>query len=249
DPGAERAERDRAPDPEAALPDLEGVHPVTALAEVQLVVRDHVVEPAAHEAERDGPDSDVGHRPGPPAPGDPALVAEPDGNEDADDDAERVAAQRDGAEVQHPARRAGNVGKFHGRVDATLPDRPRAGWPGYVSITGAARRAPPAGPRAAVIPGWPPGPAASAWPGSSTGPGRCSCRRAGRSGSPRSRPFGRPRWTSRPSCCAWRPRRSCGTRACPAPPPCRPARSACRRRRRRRRSPAAGWRTARRGTR
>src|SRR5690606_12189620 len=114
-----RAQGDRAPDTEAALPDLEGVHPVTAFAEVQLVVRDYVVEPAADQAERHGPDSDVRHRAGPPAPGDPALVAEPDGNEDADDDAERVAAQRNGAEVQHPARRAGNVGKFHGRTDAT----------------------------------------------------------------------------------------------------------------------------------
>ncbi len=136
DPGADRSERDRAPDAEAALPDLEGVHPVTALAEVQLVVRDHVVEAAAEQSERHGPDSDVGHRADPPATGDPAFVAEPDGYEDADDDAERVATQRDGTEVDHPARRAGNVGKFHGRVDATLPGRAHGRRPGNGSITG-----------------------------------------------------------------------------------------------------------------
>jgi hypothetical protein len=94
DPGADRAQRDRAPDAEAALPDLEGVDPVLTLAEVQLVVGDHVVEPTADQAERHGPDGDVGDRPGLAAPGDPASVAVPDGYEDADDDAERVAAQR-----------------------------------------------------------------------------------------------------------------------------------------------------------
>src|SRR5690606_16821957 len=122
DPGSDRAERDGAPDAEAALPDLEGVDPVLTVAEVQLVVGDDVVEPSADQAEGHRPDGDVGDGAGGASSGDPALVAEPDGDEDTDDDAERVAAERDRSEIDHAGRRAGNVGKVHGSIDATLPD-------------------------------------------------------------------------------------------------------------------------------
>ena len=46
----------------------------TALAEVQLVVGDDVVEAAADQAEGHGPDGDVGDRAGFAAAGDPALL-------------------------------------------------------------------------------------------------------------------------------------------------------------------------------
>ncbi len=136
DPGADGAEGDGAPDAEPALPDLEGVHPVTAVAEVQLVVRDHVVQAAADESEGHRPHGDVGHGAGPATAGDPPPVAEPHGNEDADDDAERVAAQRNRAEIDHSARGAGDVGKFHGRVDATVPGGGDGRQPRNGSITG-----------------------------------------------------------------------------------------------------------------
>src|SRR6185312_9193192 len=53
DPGAEAAERDGPPDPEAALPDVERLDRVAALAEVGLRRGDHVVEAAADDAGRD----------------------------------------------------------------------------------------------------------------------------------------------------------------------------------------------------
>ncbi len=145
DPGADRAERDGAPDAEAALPDLEGVPGIPAVPEVQLVVGDHVVEAAADQAERDGPDGDVTHRVLGTAPGDPAPAAEPDGHDDTDDDAEGVRAQRERPQVEDAPRRARNVSDIHGRVDATVsggpirhpggsqialgPARPRPGQP------------------------------------------------------------------------------------------------------------------------
>ena len=61
DPGADPAEGDGAPDAEAALPDGEGPHGVAALAEVGPRAGDHVVDPAADDAERHRPDRDVQH--------------------------------------------------------------------------------------------------------------------------------------------------------------------------------------------
>src|SRR4051812_24168841 len=69
--GAAPAEGDRAPDAEAALPDVERLDRLAALPEVVLRVREHVVEPAADEAERPRPDRDVGHLAAHAAAGDP----------------------------------------------------------------------------------------------------------------------------------------------------------------------------------
>jgi hypothetical protein len=122
DPGAQRTEGDRAPDAEAAVPDLEGVDPVAALAEVELVIGDDVVEPSADEAEGHGPHGDVRDRADTAAAFDPAATAEPYGEEDADDDAEGVAAQRDRSEMDLAGRGAGNRSKdLHGFPDATSP--------------------------------------------------------------------------------------------------------------------------------
>ena len=86
DPGAERTAEHRAPDAQTALPDLDRAGPAGATGpEVQLVVGDDVVEPAADNPERDRPQRDIGDGAGLPAARDPAPVAEPH----RDDDAER----------------------------------------------------------------------------------------------------------------------------------------------------------------
>jgi hypothetical protein len=61
EPDADRAEGDRAPDAEAAAPDVERLDRAPALAEVEVVVGDHVVDPAADDAERHRPQRQVGH--------------------------------------------------------------------------------------------------------------------------------------------------------------------------------------------
>ena len=105
---AERAERDGAPDAEAAAPDVQRGDGVAALAEVELPVGDHVVEPAADEAERHRPDRQVADLAGTAAAGDPAPLADPDGDDDAEDDAQRVAADRQRPEVPHALAGAGD---------------------------------------------------------------------------------------------------------------------------------------------
>src|SRR5690606_9942048 len=95
-------------------PDVERGDRVAALTEVELVVGDHVVEPAADEAERHRPDGDVADLPGLSAACHPALLAEPDGHDDAEDDRERVGAQRERPEVPDPLVGAGDRGKDHG---------------------------------------------------------------------------------------------------------------------------------------
>ncbi len=88
-PDAEGAERDRAPDAEAALPDEQRLDGLLdrARAEVGLPVGDDVVEPAADQAEDDRGDRDVDDRPLLAAAGAPAPLAQPDGDDDAEHDA------------------------------------------------------------------------------------------------------------------------------------------------------------------
>src|SRR5665811_1109848 len=101
----ERAESDGAPDAESALPDVQRFDRAPAFAEVQLVVGDDVVNPRADDTERDRPHRDVGDEAALAAACDPAFFADPDGDERADDDSERVSAQRDGTKFQHAAGR------------------------------------------------------------------------------------------------------------------------------------------------
>ena len=99
DPGAHPAEGDRPPDAEAALPHVERRHRVAAVTEVPRRVGDHVVQPAADQAERDRPDRDVGDLAADAAPGRPATLPHPDRDRDPEDDAQRVAADRQRAQV------------------------------------------------------------------------------------------------------------------------------------------------------
>ena len=103
---ADRAEGDRAPDAEAAVPDVEDLPRVAVGAEVELVVGGDVVEPAADQAERHRPDREVLDLAGAAAAGRPAPLADPDRGDDAEDDRERVAADRERAEVPDAVGRA-----------------------------------------------------------------------------------------------------------------------------------------------
>src|SRR5690606_3206388 len=109
DPRADTAQRDGTPDAQAAVPDLDRVQRIPALTEVPVRVGDHVVEPAADQAERHRPHGDVDDETGAAAARLPAPLAPPDGDDDADDDAQRVGADRDRADFPHSARRAGNL--------------------------------------------------------------------------------------------------------------------------------------------
>jgi hypothetical protein len=70
------------------------------------VVGGHVVEPAADEPERHRPDREVLDLPGPAAARGPPPLADPDRGDDAEDDRQRVAADRDRPEVPDPVGRA-----------------------------------------------------------------------------------------------------------------------------------------------
>src|SRR3546814_2670132 len=78
DVGAERTERDRAPDAQATAPHVQRGDRVLPLTEVEVVVRDHVIEPGTDQAEGDRPDGDVLDLPRLAATCDPALLAHPE---------------------------------------------------------------------------------------------------------------------------------------------------------------------------
>src|SRR5699024_1272021 len=64
DPRTQRTDRDRAPDAQAAVPDLQRVDRFGRAigAEVGAPVGEHVIQPAADQAERHRPHGDVEHR-------------------------------------------------------------------------------------------------------------------------------------------------------------------------------------------
>src|SRR5690606_40312365 len=99
-PDAERAERDGAPDAEAALPDEQGPDRFPAFAEVELVVGDDVVDPAADEAEDHGGHRQVHDGALLTAHRGPAALAPGDGGDDARQDAQRVEVDGAGADLE-----------------------------------------------------------------------------------------------------------------------------------------------------
>ena len=128
DVDAQRAERDGAPDAQAAVPDLERVDRMPAGLEVQLGVGDHVVDPAAEDAEDDCPAGDVADVGRPAAAGLPAPVGQPERDDDAGHDAQGVDVDRERPDPDHADR-----GARDGRIDAghvhTVVDRACvAGW-------------------------------------------------------------------------------------------------------------------------
>ena len=109
-PGAQRTEGDGAPDAEPALPDVERPDGAAAAAEVGLGRGDDVVDPAAEDAERHRPRRDVdGLLAGVAAVGE-APAGDPDGHDDAREDAHGVRPQGQRPEVPHPGGGAGDGG-------------------------------------------------------------------------------------------------------------------------------------------
>ena len=135
DPRAEGAEEHRPPDAETTVPDLQRVDRVLGtVAEIRTPVGDQVVDAATDQAEGHRPDGDVEDLAILAAPGDPAPVSPPDGDDDADDDAQRVGAEREGPDVPHALRRTRDVGQQRrGRCDhaATLTDPLRPSRDGH----------------------------------------------------------------------------------------------------------------------
>ena len=112
DPGPQRTEQDRTPNAESAVPDLEGVDRVLGpVPEVGLPVGGDVIEPSADQAERHRPDRDVEDLTILAAAGDPTPVAPPHGDDDPDDDAQRVRPDRHRTEMPDTLRRARDVGQ------------------------------------------------------------------------------------------------------------------------------------------
>src|SRR5450631_173278 len=105
DPGAHYAQGHGSPDAETTLPDLERIQGVLARDEVELGVRDHVVEPAADDPERDGPHRDVQRLTGLSTPVVETSLGDPDRYDDAHENEHRVGT--DGERPEEPDRLLG----------------------------------------------------------------------------------------------------------------------------------------------
>ena len=109
DPRPDRAERDRTPDPQAAVPDEQRPDRLLPGREVQLRVGDHVIQPAADDPERHRPHHHIGDVVGIPPGGRPPPAGQPHGDQDPGDDAQRIRPDRHRPQVPHPLRGARNV--------------------------------------------------------------------------------------------------------------------------------------------
>src|SRR5690606_7887592 len=110
-PDAHGAQGDRAPDAEPAFPDVERLDRLLQrVVEVDLPVGDDVVEASADQAEDHRRDGDVDDRAFLAAASAPSALAQPDGDDHAEHDAERVRPDRNESEVPDPLGGAGNGG-------------------------------------------------------------------------------------------------------------------------------------------
>ena len=112
-PSAPRATAPQMPSPPSQT--LSASTRVAALAPVGVGGRDDVVEPAADDAGDDGVCRDVEHLPRLTSAGAHPAVGQPDRHDDAEQDAQGVAADRQRAEVEDPGggardRRRGSLG-------------------------------------------------------------------------------------------------------------------------------------------
>ena len=131
DPRAHTAERDGAPDAQAAFPDLQrGTDAGTTLAEVGAPVGHQVVQPATDQTEGHCPQRDVVDDSALATTCDPPTVTDDQRHDDAGDDAQRVRPDRNRTEVPDALRGAGEVGKNSRRHDAdTFSRTPAANSP------------------------------------------------------------------------------------------------------------------------
>ena len=102
EPRTHEPTHDRAPDPEAAMPDLQRADRISALAEVELVVGGDVPQPRTDQPCRDRPQGEVTDLPAGATASHPPTLPGPDGSEDAQDDREGVGPQRERPEVPDP---------------------------------------------------------------------------------------------------------------------------------------------------
>ena len=93
DPRTQGTESNGAPDSQASIPDAKSRSYSPAVgAEVDLPVTGNVIETAADDAEGHRPQCDVGDEAWLTAASDVAAITEPNGNDDAGDDHQRVGA-------------------------------------------------------------------------------------------------------------------------------------------------------------
>src|SRR5450755_2641705 len=102
DVNPDRTERNRARNAETALPNLDRPDRAAAFAEVVGPVGDHVIEAAADQPERHGPGHEFADDALRSAAGPPAALRQDDADDDAHDDAQRVATDRERPEVPDP---------------------------------------------------------------------------------------------------------------------------------------------------
>src|SRR5450631_1645928 len=122
DVNPDRPERDRPGNAETALPDLDRPDRAATLAEVVGPVGEHVIHAAADEPERHRPGGEFTDYALRSAARPPAALRQHDADDDADDDAQRVATDRERTEVPDPVTRTGNVRRHGGNSheDSTL---------------------------------------------------------------------------------------------------------------------------------
>ena len=122
EPADEAAERDPAPDAEAALPDRERPPPLVG----HLVpARREVVEPGADDAGADAPDGAAEDQVPVAAAVDEAVAGDPDADADRREQRQAVHVDRQRAEVDGAVRRRGDRGEqVHARL--TVRHSPRA---------------------------------------------------------------------------------------------------------------------------
>src|SRR5699024_1107671 len=134
DPRADPTQRDRAPDAEPAVIDLEDVQRILTRAEVELIVGDDVVQAPADQSEQHGNHGDVGDRALRAATCGPTAFSPPDRHGNADDDAQRVRTDRQGPEVpdspigtgyvgEESSSRVHSVHRYYGSCCSTAPRR------------------------------------------------------------------------------------------------------------------------------
>ena len=111
DDDRDRAAGDRAPDRQAAAPDLQRLERIVG---VQLVVGDHVVEPRADHAGEHDPDRDLRDLLGIVTHALPPVLGQVRGRDDTDREREPVEVQRQRAEVEDASGRAGDEGEQGG---------------------------------------------------------------------------------------------------------------------------------------
>ena len=112
-PHRQTSEDHGTPDTQASIGDLQGIDGVTGIAEVLLVVGDHMVDATTDDAGRNSDDRGIQDHLRVATTGGVALPGQPDGDDDAGDDAHRVGADREWTEVPHSLGRGWNCCQCH----------------------------------------------------------------------------------------------------------------------------------------